>query len=153
MDTTPSHSQIQTQRCCDMIDGGRSSRGSSHCGECRIHERLRSGRHECTSRVLSPLSPKGEESANAAATLERHTTERNTLEYALLHARRSRKIYDVNTVNFIISLCSYNLRLLCACELVSRRMMGICTQSRTSGMLMILPQVHLWKPCYDFYFL
>lgn len=26
-------------------------------------------------------------------------------------------------------------------------------QSRTSGTLMILPQVHLRKPCYDFYFL
>lgn len=30
---------------------------------------------------------------------------------------------------------------------------GLSTQSRTSGTLMILPQVHLRKPCYDFYFL
>lgn len=29
----------------------------------------------------------------------------------------------------------------------------LSTQSRTSGTLMILPQVHLRKPCYDFYFL
>lgn len=48
-----------------------------------------------------------------------------------------------------ISLCPFSRRLLRS----SPHQVEHAAQSRTSGTLMILPQVHLRKPCYDFYFL
>lgn len=70
-------------------------------------------------------------------------------------------ITSVNSFFPFRSLCVFR-RVVCffLSSILSRRLLRarasrktLSTQSRTSGTLMILPQVHLRKPCYDFYFL
>lgn len=81
---------------------------------------------------------------------------------SVCRARGGSSSISVNSV--FQQLFSCIIKLLCLCvsfvfqsptaASVSSRV-GLTTgrQSRTSGTLMILPQVHLRKPCYDFYFL
>lgn len=71
-------------------------------------------------------------------------------------ARVDAILYTIRQFLFFRSLCVLDVFLS---RPFSRRLLRARvskdsrTQSRTSGTLMILPQVHLRKPCYDFYFL